>query len=58
MKWLAKMWRCLIGTPEECFIEDPKVVQQVKALVKRAFVLGFIAGFIAVALFSKGFATL
>lgn len=57
MKWLAKMWRCLIGTPEECFIEDPKVLLHVKALVKRAFVLGFIAGFIVFALFHKGFVT-
>lgn len=55
MKWLAKVWRCLIGTPEECSIEDPEVLLKVKALVKRAFVLGLIIGFMAFGLLYKGF---
>ena len=55
MRWLKGIWQCLVGTPEECSIEDPATLLQVKALVKRAFVLGFIAGFLACTLLYKGF---
>ena len=47
MKWLARMWHYLVGSPEECgCVNDPEVLKKVQYMVKRAYVFGIITGFL------------
>ena len=46
MKWIVKAWCLIVGTPLECGALDMETNRRVTGMVKRAFVVGIITGFL------------